>query len=564
MTQKVLFAINSRQLEETLEHDLKREFEFVGSATYREILKDKIAKTNPDIVLIREGLPGKESILNILFEIRTKYKNVRVIFMTAKRKPGDMILSEIVSYGIYDIILGEKVRKADIVGMLRKAASFEDASYLRKISQLDERNTTPAFDVQTRVIEKTIIEYVPVPVVEVIPTPESVQPIPILETVTSVEMPKSPEPLPEVTIEEKAEVPEVPEVPIVVTPEVIPVVLSVLPEPTPVVVTPPLPTKMPEAVAQRPEATKRPSKKSVIPERPIGSTPVSLPAISVDKAFSLPIMGGKTTAQSKKIVTFVGAGSGVGNTQIAFNEAVKLGQDGHRVIFLELHRQFSTIDFAFQLGSYNIGIDKALKELQAGNPKRIVDSIITMDMVLSRVDNPQQMQKNYKKMPKTLDFMFYSQDYETLLDKPEIPTEFLKDLVMYLLLQENYDYVIVDAEPFGTLRSGLNDILSITTQLYVTFNQDVAQIGQAARHLLDLQKRININGKVYYIANKYEACSLDVNTMSEWLNEPIAFVFPYAGKEFIQANFLGIPFIQTSKNKELQQVFENLKQHIVD
>ena len=551
MTQKVLFAINSRQLEETLEHDLKREFEFVGSATYREILKDKIAKTNPDIVLIREGLPGKEPILNILNEIRTKHKNVRVIFMTAKRKPGDMILSEIVSYGIYDIILGESVRKADIVGMLRKASSFGDASYLRKISQLDERNTTQGFDVQTRVIERTVVEYVPVPVVEVMPTPETVQPVAILEANGSVETPEIAEPLAKVAVE----------MPVEVTPEVIPVVT---PEPLPIVDTPPIPTKVPETVAPRPEAPKRPSKKSVIPERPIGSTAVSLPAISAEKAFSLPIMGGKTTAQSKKIVTFVGAGSGVGNTQIAFNEAVKLGQDGHRVIFLELHRQFSTIDFAFQLGAYNIGIDKALKELQAGNPKRIADSIITMDMVMNRVDNPQQMQKNYKRMPKTLDFMFYSQDYETLLDKPEIPTEFLKDLVMYLLLQENYDYVIVDAEPFGTLRSGLNDILSITTQLYVTFNQDVAQIGQAARHLLDLQKRININGKVYYIANKYEACSLDVNTMAEWLNEPIAFVFPYAGKEFIQANFLGIPFIQTSKNKELQQVFENLKQHIVD
>lgn len=551
MTQKVLFAINSRQLEETLEHDLKREFEFVGSATYREILKDKIAKTNPDIVLIREGLPGKEPILNILNEIRTKHKNVRVIFMTAKRKPGDMILSEIVSYGIYDIILGESVRKADIVGMLRKASSFGDASYLRKISQLDERNTTQGFDVQTRVIERTVVEYVPVPVVEVMPTPETVQPVAILEANGSVETPEIAEPLAKVAVE----------MPVEVTPEVIPVVT---PEPLPIVDTPPIPTKVPETVAPRPEAPKRPSKKSVIPERPIGSTAVSLPAISAEKAFSLPIMGGKTTAQSKKIVTFVGAGSGVGNTQIAFNEAVKLGQDGHRVIFLELHRQFSTIDFAFQLGAYNIGIDKALKELQAGNPKRIADSIITMDMVMNRVDNPQQMQKNYKRMPKTLDFMFYSQDYETLLDKPEIPTEFLKDLVMYLLLQENYDYVIVDAEPFGTLRSGLNDILSITTQLYVTFNQDVAQIGQAARHLLDLQKRININGKVYYIANKYEACSLDVNTMAEWLNESIAFVFPYAGKEFIQANFLGIPFIQTSKNKELQQVFENLKQHIVD
>lgn len=551
MTQKVLFAINSRQLEETLEHDLKREFEFVGSATYREILKDKIAKTNPDIVLIREGLPGKEPILNILNEIRTKHKNVRVIFMTAKRKPGDMILSEIVSYGIYDIILGESVRKADIVGMLRKASSFGDASYLRKISQLDERNTTQGFDVQTRVIERTVVEYVPVPVVEVIPTPETVQPVAILEANGSVETPEIAEPLAEVAVE----------MPVEVTPEVIPVVT---PEPLPIVDTPPIPTKAPEAVTPRPDAPKRPSKKSVIPERLIGSTPVTLPAINAEKAFSMPIMGGKTMAQSKKIVTFVGAGSGVGNTQIAFNEAVKLGQDGHRVIFLELHRQFSTIDFAFQLGAYNIGIDKALKELQAGNPKRIADSIITMDMVMNRVDNPQQMQKNYKRMPKTLDFMFYSQDYETLLDKPEIPTEFLKDLVMYLLLQENYDYVIVDAEPFGTLRSGLNDILSITTQLYVTFNQDVAQIGQAARHLLDLQKRININGKVYYIANKYEACNLDVNTMAEWLNEPIAFVFPYAGKEFIQANFLGIPFIQTSKNKELQQVFENLKQHIVD
>lgn len=534
MKQKVLLAINARSFENVLEKELKNQFEFVASAVYREAILDKIQQENPEIILINEALPGTRAWLDIVLTIRNTHKNVRIIFMTGRRQPGDLILAQLVSYGVYDIIIGDGIKKSEIIRMLKAPQAFDDVSHLLPKQKFDESNTEPSFDTHTKIIEREVVRY--------IPTPLNTEPEPIAES------PKQ-APAIDVPLFKKEEEKK-----------------TIAPTPVEVISAPTVQLKQPKKIkapiVKTPVFPKKEKNLDIDPRKPEIEHEV-LPEVKQEPpVFYPPVAQG--IVQSRKIISFVGAVNGVGNTQLAFNTAVKLGMDGHRVLFLELNPVFSTIDVAFQLGEYHLGVDKALEAIASDNTKRIKDSIIKMTDVQKRSRNSEPMNKNYKKMPQSLDFMMYSQDYQTLVVKNEVEKTFLKDLCMYLLLQENYDYVVVDNEPLGQDNNSIEDIASISSKVFITMTQDTAQIGHISRHVIDMNKRISLEDKMYYIVNKYEACELSSDMVSDWLETPIDLVMPQVNKEFINSMFLGIPFVLNSRNKPTQQVFEKIKQMVVE
>lgn len=584
---KILLAIQSRQLEEMIEIGLKGEYKFVGIASYREALEDKVKETNPDIILIREALPGNKTIIATIKEVRLAFPHIRVIFMTGRRQAGDRILTELVTYGVYDLLMGDKVTRTDILELIRNPKTLSDVGHLMPQNELDESNTDPAFNV----VEVPVVKYVerpapspppipvvsPEPVVVSPPEPPSQQEEPVPPIVVSVE----PEPIKEVPepskhkvmplpnqrvkpdagvvsqpapafdppAESEADVPDgttEPEISLDFDPTAIG--RSHAPEPRPESMVVPDPTPGPRKMMGLPK-----KKKAKKPEVDFNPMMMSLPAPS-----------NMQMTQAKQIITFVGAAHGIGNTQIAFNTAIKLAQGGYKVLFMETNPIFSTIDFAYQLGEYSMGIDKALEEIGLGNTKNIKKSIISMKTKKERAKGQPALSKMYKRIPDSLDLLFYSQDFQTMLEKPNINKEYLKDLCMYLLLQEGYDYVVVDSEPLGTPGHGLEDVLSISSKIYLTVTQDAAQAGHATRHLKDIEKRINLQEKLYIVINKYQRVEPDEKLIAGWLEFPIAVIFPEIAKDFISANYLGIPFVIHSKSKETQQVFEILKNKIME
>ena len=90
--QKIAFAVGDRDLEEYLQAKLKNEFIFVGATVFREGVVRLVGQTNPDIVILRELLEGRENILSVIYDLQVRYPNVRIVFLAGKRDAGDEFL----------------------------------------------------------------------------------------------------------------------------------------------------------------------------------------------------------------------------------------------------------------------------------------------------------------------------------------------------------------------------------------------------------------------------------------------------------------------------------------
>ncbi|NLK63674.1 MAG: AAA family ATPase [Tissierellia bacterium] len=123
----VLFAIGHKKTEEILQDALKSEgLNVVGVVTYKSGILKKIEETRPDVVVIRENILGNENILDIIFEIRTQYPAVRVVFFAETEEDGNNMIATLVSYGIYDILSGKKLKLAAMVNIIKTPRTLKD------------------------------------------------------------------------------------------------------------------------------------------------------------------------------------------------------------------------------------------------------------------------------------------------------------------------------------------------------------------------------------------------------------------------------------------------------
>ena len=98
----------------------------VGVVTYKSGILKKIEETRPDVVVIRENILGNENILDIIFEIRTQYPAVRVVFFAETEEDGNNMIATLVSYGIYDILSGKKLKLAAMVNIIKTPRTLKD------------------------------------------------------------------------------------------------------------------------------------------------------------------------------------------------------------------------------------------------------------------------------------------------------------------------------------------------------------------------------------------------------------------------------------------------------
>jgi MinD-like ATPase involved in chromosome partitioning or flagellar assembly len=269
-----------------------------------------------------------------------------------------------------------------------------------------------------------------------------------------------------------------------------------------------------------------------------------------------------TTKQ--KIITFMGSKSGVGNSSIAFNTALTMAQKGLKTIFVEFNDRTPAVSYWYELGLVDDGIDSALMALEEQRFDKVEETIIK-SVDLKRTDSI--MQKNYRKFPNTLDFMFFSNKYVTReagdnLEK-QVNLNLSKELFLYLLFQLDYDFVILD------IPSDINHELSTNALIYshkvfLTLTQDVSTIGYSIYKLNELSKRgINLDKKLYYIINKFEKADLSLKEIEDWIQTSNITTIPVDNKEFINANFLGLPVTLYSKNSGLRTAFQKIEKLLV-
>jgi len=515
--QKILLAVGFRQLEEYLEKQLRKEFIFVGSTVYREGVIRAIGQKNPDIVILRETLDGNENIMSIVYEIRTKYPKIRIVFVAGKREPGDALLSTLVSYGIYDILHGEKVKAQDVIRLIRKPNEYKDVQHLQPKPVLDEKKNQVLFETPDILLkEKEIIK----------------------EVVKEVYIDNGDDEEPNY---------EVDEIPLEKEPKEYKVFKTVKTAKTDAESSPP------------PSSPKTPKEKKSFFSIMKGKYEEPSHEGYRDERVIKPeviLSGGK-----QKIITFMGAKHGVGNTSIALNTAVMLAQKKQRVIFIEMNDRNPSVGYWYELGYVEDGIDKALSGLEENKFEWIEEAIIPTSELRKKES---LLQKNYKKFPEGLDFMFYSNRFltrepEDLLFTNESLT---KDLYLYLLFQLEYDYIVIDVSS-DIWSDTTKNALMYSNKIFMTVTQDVSTIGHAVYLLNELNKKgIHIQKKIHYIVNKFEKAELGLKEIEEWIQASEVLTVPCMNKEFINSNFIGMPIVLASKSPYIKSAFQRIEKTI--
>lgn len=264
--------------------------------------------------------------------------------------------------------------------------------------------------------------------------------------------------------------------------------------------------------------------------------------------------------KSNQIITFVSAVHGVGNTHIAFNTALKLAEEGNNILYIDMNSSFSSVDFSFQLGTWQQGIDKALEDIEYNSGMNASDNIIRMKDVKVERKEDKQLQELYKSLPDSLDYLFYSLDYQTLEKQHAVPKDRIRDLIMYLMTRERYDAVIIDSEPLGV--EGVDGLLNLSNKIYFTMTQDPGQMGVFHRQFDAAKNRVKITGERYIIVNQFVDVEPKEKRIQKWTNETVLQTIPFTHKNVILANFLGEPFILKTKHKDAIEAFDKLARHL--
>lgn len=517
--EKVLLAVGFRQLEDYLQKKLKNEFKFVGVTTYRDGVIRSIGQTMPDIVVIRETLHGNENILDIVYEIRTKFHNVRVVFVAGKREPGDALLATLVSYGVYDILYGEKIPSDEIIRLLRKPNEYKDVQHLQPKPVLDERKNKVLFqtpDVLT--VEKEVIKEVVKEVYIDNGKDEEKKNVSPSDSATPHGSKETEDKVVEKIVEK----------------------VVIVKEPTP---------------SETP--TEKPSFKQEEPKEKSGILNKLFGGKGGDGRQGQDAGSGK-----QKIITFMGSKTGVGNTSLALNTAVLLAQKKNHVIFIELNDRTPAVNYWYELGLLEDGIDSALRGLEENNFDKIKQAVVCSADLMEKES---ALQKNYKKFPETLDFMFFSNRYLTRKaeDGEEVDLSLTKELYLYLLFQLEYDYIVIDVPPHLENEATINALL-YSNKTVITVSQDVSAIGNAVYILNELNKNgIQLSKKMQLVVNRFEKAELDVKEIAEWVQIDNIVTIPCFNKEFINANFVGLPITLYSKNPHVKSAFQKLEKTIL-
>lgn len=273
-----------------------------------------------------------------------------------------------------------------------------------------------------------------------------------------------------------------------------------------------------------------------------------------------------TNISGKNILTFLGCKAGVGTTTVAFNTAITLAKKGYKVLYLELNKEFSNVAYTYKLGFYGNGIDFAMNQIDENNYEEILSNIVLLRDVERSVSTDDIMYNNYKKMPKTLDYLFYSGEYYS--GNRDYEEKRFKDLMMYLLVKLDYDYIIfdmnmstsLDKEEGGlVLDKTLTEALKFSSKIYYVVTQDLSSVG-ACISARKIMKKSNIPINDFkFVVNKYNAkANLTKKILSEWLKVDIDLALVDRHKEVLNSAYEGLPFVLYVKDKEVDKFFKEI------
>lgn len=506
--EKILLAVGHRELEVYLESQLNKEFIFVGATVYREGILRAIGQKVPDIIVIRETLEGNENIMSIIYQIRTSYPNLRIIFLAGNRVVGDELLANLVNYGVYDILYGESIPANKIVSLIRVGNKYSDVKHLQPVPLLDEDRNKMLFE-----------------------APDVPNGVEVIEVIREIDTNNN-------NINQSNDISNE-------------IVKNANKDTTNETF---INRENKAHVSFNEVDSKNKDKKNIINKitNPINE--------KIQKNTSQKQSFTGTSIANEKIITFIGGKSGVGTTSLAINTAFLLAGMGKKVIYVELNEKFPAVSYWYELGKTTEGIDTCIEYLSKEEYTKIDNSIIKSKEI--KEDNSLSMRKNYKKFPNTLDFLFYSKEYLSGI-KNRMDIINTKELYLYLMYQMGYDFVIIDVASDINNEATQNGLI-FSNKIFSVITQDVSSVGYYLFNLNNLEnKGINISLKNNFIINRYVQSNFLEKDIKDWIEEKEVLIIPDNNRDFINANFKGLPVVLNSNNNNLKNSFNNIINNIL-
>lgn len=503
--QRILLAVDNRQLEDYITEETKNTHIIIGSLVHKDSIINMVGEKEPDILVIRETLQGKEDLLEIIYHLSVKYPNLRVVYISKKREAGDQLLASLVSLRVYDIIPSGKVSGFDIMNAILNPKEYSDVSHyvpMPSYSEDDNKIIFKAPEIERE--NRTVIAF----------------------DSGSIEKPR----------EIKDEGPETQGSTLEVE------------------------ESAPETNVLGSEDGKSKETKNTKPfggklfdgiGKIVSSIPEKKPVEKVKKepqVNQINISGDS----SRKIITFLGGKRGVGTSAIAFNTAISLADKGKKVIYLELNKKSPSTAFLYNLSKATAGIETALSGINNGNYGAINEAIVKTSE-LKESEN----KSLYKSFPDTIDFMFFSKEFLVGMSQEQNLNN-SKDLYLNLMFQHSYDYVVIDTnsdmdEPMT------KEAIVYSNAIFTVVTQDISTMGYQMFKLEELQNSgIQINEKNNFILNKYVDSEFGGNEVVDYLNISSLVVVPFRGKEFFESGNKGVPIIKETRDQTILNSFSNI------
>lgn len=520
--EKLFLAIGNRELENHLKGILDTEVQFVGETVYREGVKKGIRQFAPTVIILKESLKGSIDMLRLIYEIRTEFPDVRIICIGPDKHDTDSFYGALVNYGVYDLVVGGKIKVADIIARIRIPAKYADVRHYQPAPP-KASSPYPAADTQTSI---TIIE-------------EAEEEVNVASEET--EQTGEKDELEEKTEETAAEAP--------VKESLIGRLMKRAKNASTI-----KPSK-PKKKEEEPEPQESAGGVVEEEEKTVSAVEVKKEEkkllqkryLSIKEEPKQEVVDISSSEFSEdKIITFIGGRSGVGTTTVAVNTAFDLAMKGFKVLYLEVNRMHPSAAYWFDTGREKEGIDVALQAIENKEYEKVCESIVRAEE-LKNTAGP--MMSVYAKYPETLDFMSYSGGYlMNMFEKETLPE--LKELYLYLLSQEQYDFVVVDMSFYSNERD-IQEAMLYSNKIFTVLNQDVSTVGYHLAFLKKLeQDGVNIKEKNNYIINSYARSRFGKKDLMKWLNIEDVLTIPSSTTELSESNSSGLPIVLFMKRSD--------------
>ena len=242
-----------------------------------------------------------------------------------------------------------------------------------------------------------------------------------------------------------------------------------------------------------------------------------------------------------------------------------LAEQGFKTLYLDLDEEFASIEAVFEYGFEDLGIDTMLKDIEAGNYPNLITAINSPTKAMNGLDKKDSSYRIWSKMPPKLELSCFSMDALYRKKNKDYDVNLLKELNMFLLMNMNYDMIILDA-PSNVYNELTKISLVYSNRILFTITQDEADKEGFMRFIRQVAAfKINYKEKTNFICNKYIAhtendVSAVRNSITNYLgieNFKIITV-PNVSADVINASASVMPLLWKSKDKNFKKSIQDI------